>query len=86
MAEDFEPTLKYIVAKLKGGLGDELEAKKIAEEVVQGAGLDIRDGSYDTSEFIKICETMKKNRGYPRFIAGILIARAYMHKGESRHK
>lgn len=81
VTDDFEPTLNYLVNKLKSRLGDESEARKIIEEAVQDAGLGVKDGVYDISEFIEICDAMKrKQRGYPSFIAYIALTRAYIYK------
>lgn len=83
-AQDFEPTLSYLVNKLKSGLGSETEARKVIENAVRDATLPIKDGVYDISEFIEICNALKKQKGYPSFIANIVLTHAYLYKMKTR--
>jgi hypothetical protein len=76
---EFEPSFKYLRSLLSPSVGEE-EAARLIEEATHSAGSIPKEASYETNEFMKICEQLMNKGGRTRIVGLTGITQARCHR------
>jgi hypothetical protein len=76
---EFEPSFEYLRVLLSPSVG-EGEVVRLIGEATHSAGLIPKEASYETDEFMKICEQLMNKGGRTRIVGLTCVTQARCHR------